>query len=220
MKNADYTQKTTEVAQQRKQLEQEAQQAQIMYEVVEQEIEAKSRLTNINQELQDMQNIDWDAYFDQDPISAQKTNMRMQQLANEQVNLKTHLQNAYNQRTEIAKQATANRITATKDYAAKNIPGWSPSSYDNIVSEAINEHGFTQEQIDNAMSPSVLKILHLAQLGSLSQKKQAKIPTLSQKAKATKPLKKVSSRSSGVITKDPYKMSMEEYDKWSEKTFK
>lgn len=220
MKNADYTQKTTEVAEQRKRLETEAANMQAMSEVLEQEIDAKADYNKNQKRLAEIQNVDWAAYIDQDPIGAQKLQIEFNQLQNEQQNIQAYLNNAYVQKTEAAKQATANRITATKEYGQQNISGWSSDSYDELVNFSINEQGFTQEQIDQAMSPNVLKVLHLARLGALSQKKQAAIPTLSQKAKATKPLKKVSSRSSGVSTKEPHKMSMSEYDRWASERFK
>ncbi|WP_162651560.1 hypothetical protein [Lentilitoribacter sp. Alg239-R112] len=220
MKNADYTQKTTEVAQQRKELEEKTTSFQKMSEVMEQELDARAAYNNNQGRLEELHNVDWQAYVDQDPIGAQKLQFEYTQLQNEQQQIQAYLNNAYVQKTEAAKQETANRISAAKEYGQENIKGWSPDSYDEIVNFSINEQGFTREQLDSAMSPNVLKILHLAKLGSLSQKKQAAIPTLSQKAKATKPLKQVSSRSSGVSTKDPSDMSMSEYDIWSAKTFK
>jgi hypothetical protein len=220
MKNADYTQKTTEVAQQRKELETQTANLQKMSEVIEEELDAKARLNGINQRLEELQNVDWQAYIDQDPIGAQKLQIEATQLQNEQQKIGAYLNQAYVRKTEAAKQETANRVTATKEYGQKNIPGWSPETYDEIVNFSIKEQGFTQEQLDSAMSPNVLKVLHLAKLGAQSQKKQAAIPTLSQKTKATKPLKKVSSRSSGASTKDPSNMSMSEYDRWAQKTFK
>lgn len=220
MKNADYTQKTTEVAEQRKKLEADTANLQMMSEVMEQELDAKARLSSIDNRLAELQNVDWNAYVEQDPVSAQKLQIEHQQLMNERQNTVAYLNNALIQKTEVAKQETANRITATKEFGQKNIAGWNADSYDELVKFSINDQGFTQQQIDQAMSPNVLKVLHLARLGAMSQKKQAKIPTLSQKSKATKPLRKVSSRNSGMVTKDPAEMSMSEYDAWAKAKFK
>lgn len=214
---ADYTRKTQGLAEEKRQIEARAQEIDAMRNVAQEEMNARATLIGINQRLQQYQNVDWNAWQDDDPIAAQKGYIEYQQLERQAGQIGQYLQNAENQRTAQSQQDTAKRLRETREFAEKQIPGWSPEVDAKVTEFAERELGFSREILMGAYSPPVYKALHLAWIGSQAIKNGAgKRPAPT----PIKPLQTVSSKTSGTTTKDPANMSMDEYAKWAAKRFK
>lgn len=214
---ADYTRKTQGLAEEKRQIEARAQEIDAMRNVAQEEMNARASLIGINQRLQQYQNVDWNAWQDDDPIAAQKGYIEYQQLERQAGQIGQYLQNAEMQRTEMTKQDTAKRLQETRAFAEKEIPGWTPEIDAKVTEFATKELGFPVETLIGAYSPPVYRALHLAWIGSQAIKNGAgKRPAPT----PIKPLQTVSSKTSGTTTKDPANMSMDEYAKWAAKRFK
>lgn len=67
MLHADYTRKTQEVAEQRKQIEQGYAQLQQLQQIQQQNVEAVANMLLIDKQIEQYQNVDWNALYDTDP---------------------------------------------------------------------------------------------------------------------------------------------------------
>lgn len=208
--NADYTRKTQEVAEQRK--ANEARQAEIeqMGQVSEQEMQAKVELHSINQRIGQYQNVDWNAWQDEDPIAAQKGYIEYQQLERKAGHIGQQLQQVQNHRSELAKQDTAKRLQETREFAEKNIKGWTPEIDAKVTEFATTELGFPVETLVGAYSPPVYNTLYLAYLGAQSLKSATAKPK-PQPSAQIKPLSKVGGKGNAGARKPLEEMTMDEY---------
>lgn len=79
-KGFDYTQKTQELAEQRKQAEAYVQQAQQTLQLREQTIQEQAKVYAMDSQLANYQQVNWDAWMDQDPVEASKGWQKFQML--------------------------------------------------------------------------------------------------------------------------------------------
>ena len=218
MMQADYTRKTQETAKAQQEVQALREQAQQALQVTDEELNVRASLIGINQQLEEYQQVNWNAWNIEDPIAAQAGWMEYQQLEKQQQQNQQYLDGSQARRSETEQQETAKRLQETLDYAKTNIEGWTPEIDKQVTDFAIGELGYTKEVLLGAYSPPVYRTLHLAYVGAQAMKQaQTRQP---KPAKTVKPLKTVTAKSSGLSTKDPSEMSMEEYDKWASKKFK
>ena len=208
---ADYTRKTQEVANLRKEGESLKEQAAALYQTSQEYIDAKAAVRVIESQLERYQNTNWQQYINEDPMGAQAAYIEFQELKAQHQQGVQYLQNADAQRTAKAEQDIANRLQETRKFAQEKIPGYSIDLENKVVEFATKELGFDIEQIRASINPAIFKTMHLAWLGSQSLQKQQTAP---RPAAPTQPLKTVSSKASPVVTKNPEDMSMEEYARW------
>ncbi|MCP4410088.1 MAG: hypothetical protein GY807_20555 [Gammaproteobacteria bacterium] len=208
MKNADYTRKTQEIAENRRQLEGQQKAIEYQRNASEQEINARAAIASIDQQLQQYANVDWNADTE-DPWALQKAQMHMMSLRDTRSKAEQLLGHLQHQRSEQTKQATADRLRQTAEYAQTNIKGWTPDINTKVETFAVQELGFSPEQLTNAYSPQVYRALHLAWLGHQSMQKQTAAPK--RQAPTAKPLSKVNAKASPTARKSLSEMSMDEY---------
>lgn len=208
MMQADYTRKTQEVAELRKAAEVEQEKAASLFQSSQDFIQANAALMNIDSQLQQYQNVNWQQLEQEDPIGAMSHWRQFQQLQGQRQQVAGYLQNAEHQRNANAEQEIANRLRQTAEFAQKEIPGWN-NQLDAEITKFAEDSGFTQEQLKAAMNPQIYKILHRAMLGEkvLQQQKAQPRP----QSPAPKPMSKVTAKGGPAVSKNPEDMSMEEY---------
>ena len=190
LRQADYTRKTQEVAEHRKALETERQSFSQQAEGMQRHIETVADLRALDRQLKEYENVDWERAWRENPVEAGAAQSRLQAMERQRQTLVGTIQQGEQARTREAQQATAKRIEETRQSAQK-IKGWSPQLDAEITNHAIQELGFTAEELQAALSPKTYRLLHLAWLGS---KKSAPQPAASpaQPAEAIAPLTTVS----------------------------
>lgn len=210
MMHADYTRKTQEAAERRRQMDAEAESFQKQREVHQQYIADVAEIASIDKQLAQYNGLDWTALINQDPVEALKhqNNVRMLQESRTkavQTLAQKQQQNALNEQQSFAKQAQE-----AEAYFAREIPGWSPARSDQLmkygVAEGVQPQAITKFVLAN---PALAKILHKAELYDQIQKKQppAKSPT-----PQAKPVPKVGQTAS--VKKDTLQMTDAEYARW------
>lgn len=204
---ADYTRKTQEVAATRKELEAREAWVKEQSNLVEQDTEVRAEHWAKRVQLSQYENVDWQAWVQQDPIAAQQGYIQFQGLQNEVKGLGDYIQERTQQRSAEAQQDLAKRIHETREYAKKEIKGYTAET-ERQVAEFAAEQGIPDAVLQTNWSPQVFKILHLARLGSQVLNKPA-VPKLNQ-PQAT-PLTVVSSKGSPSVRKSIADMSMDEY---------
>lgn len=124
MRNADYTQKTQAVAEQRKAIEAEREQVRQQAEQHQQYAKELSTVHALDERLAEFKQVDWQALSREDPALAQQLRFQyddLQQKRNEAVTAVTQKQ----QQLALAEQqATAKQVQEAEAYVQREIPGW------------------------------------------------------------------------------------------------
>ncbi|MCR4341688.1 MAG: hypothetical protein NUW01_17570 [Gemmatimonadaceae bacterium] len=163
--HGDYTKKTQEVSEVRKELAAERQRIAEQATASEEELKLRAQHISKTDELEAYKKVDWDAWVQQDPIAAQQGFMRQQTLQSAVNDLAGQLQQRQQQRASEAKQEFAKRMEETQAFVRKNIKGWTPETDKQVIEFAV-EQGIELNALQTAMNPTIYKILHLARLGS------------------------------------------------------
>ena len=206
----DYTQKSQVNAEIKKAAEAKLAEAESVFNVSNEVLEARAALLNVSNGLNQFQNVDWAKLEAEDPIGAMSAWRQYQQLEKARGEITGFLTEEQSKRAAIAEQETANRLRETAEFAKTKIPGWSPEVDAKVTAFAEAELGFTRDTLKSAYSPSVYKALHLAWLGHQSLQKQNAQPKAP--AAPTKPLGKVTPRANPVAGLDD-RLSMDEWIK-------
>jgi hypothetical protein len=167
---ADYTRKTQELAEQRRSFEAERMN---VHQSTQQELNAYAQVTQIQQQLAAYQQVDWNAWNDQDPFDAQKGFMHFQQLKDAHQGAMNQLQGLTRQRMYTAQQETARRVHEGRNVLSQEI-GWNDELKTKLEGYALGAGLSRDDLSDLEASPAAAKILHAAyQWHQHSQKTQA-----------------------------------------------
>jgi hypothetical protein len=170
MMQADYTRKTQEVADLRKAVEAERQ---TLHQSSEAEIAARATVVALDQQLAQFQNIDWDAWEDQDPFAAQKGLRQYQQLRDARGQAAGQFVALQQQRNLEAQRTTAKRLEEGRAALARDIPGWSDTLAASLLETGAKHYGFERGEIEDSFDdPRLIKVLHDAHQYQLSKGKQ------------------------------------------------
>lgn len=211
--HADYTKKTQEVAQTRKELEERAERIAQQAHATEDELQHRATMHTIKSELERFKDFDWNAYQfarQTDPFGA-----------DEAWNYKAHLQaqaqevgqaisEAETRRSSEAQQEIAKRMNDTQSYARSK--GWTAETDKQVLDFAFSK-GADSKMLQEIMSPLVYETLYLARLGEqLLQKPASPKPTA-----PPVPLTTVGAKASPPARKSLADMTMDEYAAYRDK---
>lgn len=202
---ADYTRKTQEVANQRRELEQGFQRLQQQSKTSQEEMQLRAADLAIDAQLQHYAQVNWDQLWATDPVGAPQQWARYQQLEKTKQQIGQELAGHERTRSQNAQQETVKRFEQTHEYAKTKIPGWTPELDKQIISWAKNQ-GATDENILSAMSPMVYKMLYLARIGEQTLSKKPAAQT-----KQPNPTTVIGGKSNPSAGKTIADMDMEEY---------
>lgn len=123
LRQQDYTRKTQEVAEIRKQAEAYRAEAEQVRSASQEELSARATAFNLDSQLQQYANVDWRALLQEDPIGYQEHRLNFETLQNQRGQVAQYLQTAEQQRSAHAQQDIAKRLQETRQFAEKEIPG-------------------------------------------------------------------------------------------------
>jgi hypothetical protein len=192
LRTADYTRKTQEVAEQRKAIEAQKAEVDKAYQTSQEVIEARAIIHNVDSQLKQYENVNWQQLENEDPMAAMSHWRQFQQLKEQRGQVAQYLDKTQADMSEQLAQETDKRLRETRAFAEKEIPGWTPDVDVKIVSFAEKDLGFTREQLRTSLSPAVYKTLHLAMIGAEAIKRTTTPPK--QQQQAPQPLTKVTAR--------------------------
>lgn len=209
MMQADYTRKTQETSDLRKQLDTQKADIDRLAQTTHEEMAIQAHLLGIDQQLQQYQNVNWQQLEAEDPMGAQSHWRQFQTLKDKKQEGANLLQEKQTERQEQLESQTNQRLRSTMEFAQKNIPGWS-EDVDAKITRFAESKGFDRDTLKAAYTPEVYQMLHLAWIGeqALNRQKAAKSK---QPATAVKPSQKVSSKANPTARKEISEMSMDEY---------
>jgi len=168
MKNADYTQKTQTLAEERRALEEQQQQVQQTQQQLGINFEKRAELVMVEKDLQKYSNVNWVELSQQQPDKAQAHQANFLQLQNRHQALSNEISQAEQHAFNEQQQQTVKRIEESKQRLSKEIEGWSDTKAVEMGATA-KSLGFTDNFVNavnsGAMPDSVpvLKLLDKAQ---------------------------------------------------------
>jgi hypothetical protein len=188
----DYTQKTQQVAEQRKELEVYAEsikaQEQAFHEQMQLNnvlIEDVAKITSLDQQLNQYANVNWQDLSDNDFVEAQKHFFTYNQLQQQRSQLVSQFEAKKQQVVHQQTQLMSEKIAKGKEVLAKEIPGWSQETTQQLVSVG-KEYGFSDAELNSIVDPRHVKVLHDA----MQWRKLQQNSTVKKKVSSAKPVVK------------------------------
>ena len=186
----DYTQKTQQVAEQRKELEAYAEQIKMQEQAFQEQmqlnnvlIEDVAKITSLDQQLNQYANVNWQELSDSDFVEAQKHFFTYNQLQQQRSQLVSQFEAKKQQVVHQQTQLMSEKIAKGKEVLAKEIPGWSQETTQQLVSVG-KEYGFSDAELNSIVDPRHVKVLHDA----MQWRKLQQNSTVKKKVSSAKPV--------------------------------
>ncbi len=161
----DYTKKTQEVAEQRKQVEMYAQAVKAQEQAIRQQAELQqvlikeiAKVESINDQIAAYERVDWNTLSDTDPVQAQKAYFAYTQLMNQRTQAQQDIQNKYQQLTQQRTEQDQMRLAQAQQELVKMIPDWNADKAREIR-EAGKSYGFDDNELSSITDPRMVKVL-------------------------------------------------------------
>jgi len=192
----DYTQKTQQVAEQRKELEAYAEQIKMQEQAFQEQmqlnnvlIEDVAKITSLDQQLNQYANVNWQQLSDNDFVEAQKLFFTYNQLQQERSQLVSQFEAKKQQVVQKQTQLMSEKIAKGKEILAKEIPNWSPETNQALLSTG-KDYGFSDAELNSIVDPRHVKVLHDA----MQWRKLQQNSTVKKKESSAKPVVKPGSK--------------------------
>lgn len=189
----DYTQKTQQVAEQRKELEAYAESIKAQEQAFQEQmqlnnvlIEDVAKITALDQQLNQYANVNWQQLSDSDFVEAQKLFFTYNQLQQERSTLVSQFEAKKQEVVSKQTQLMAEKIAKGKEILAKEIPNWSPETNQALLSTG-KDYGFSDAELNAIVDPRHVKVLHDAMQW---RKLQQKDSIVKKKVSSAKPVVK------------------------------
>ena len=160
MLQADYTRKTQEVAEQRKQVELAAQQLQQQATLQQQNLAEYAQLMALDNQLQAYQNVDWSALYDSDPAEFVRLKEARRDLIDNRTGLANKIGAIQQQQMAEQQQHRAQLVEEGQKVLAREIPNWNSDLAKSLNALAVDKYGFTPDEVAQVIDPRVVKLLH------------------------------------------------------------
>ena len=226
LRQADYPRKTTELAEQRRELEAERQRVQQSAQRQQEYLRDYATLASIDQqsqamqgELQQLNTVNLAELDQTDPNQAQAIRNRridlqsnLMQLGQIRQNTETSLSQREQQAVQEQQAQLVKRLEQGKQVLQKEIKDWSPELASKLADFG-TQMGFSRDEMQQVADPRHVKLLHKAYLYEQAQSK-AKAVGKKKPIPAT-PVTKVSGKS-GKAKIDPDKLPIDQWMKWDD----
>lgn len=163
LRQADYTKKTMEVAEQRRQIEAHAAEIQRQAQVQAQYLQEHAQVVAIGNQIEQYKKLDWAALYNENPGQAALLDRQMRELEAQRQQAIDGINQKQHQQAQESQQATAKQIETAKAECARIIPNWSPETYRAIMEHGVKE-GYSAEDMANVINPKALATLNKARL--------------------------------------------------------
>jgi hypothetical protein len=188
----DYTKKTQQLADERREVETYAQTVKVQEQQFQQQVQVQQALiqeiaavTAVDQQLAQYQNINWQAFSDNDPVEAQKAFFLYNQLQTQRGQMVAELQQKQNYINQTQAQRLQQEVVKGREVIAREIPNWSAETQKELRTVG-KEYGFTDEELSQVIDPRHVKVLHDA----MQYRKLQSNPVVDKKVKTAPPVVK------------------------------
>lgn len=206
---ADYTRKTQEVAEFRKQAEAERQTFETERQVHMQNLQEVATMRAIEMQLQNFSQVNWQQLADQDPVQAMKLDHQMRALQSQREQLRASVSQRYEQFTQAQQQEAARQLAEGQKVLQRDIPGWGPELAGKLSAFAL-ANGYTEREVAAIRSPAMVRSLFREyQVAEAKKKATTRTPQVQ-----AAPVTRVNTASKSRAAIDPDKLSAEQWLKW------
>jgi hypothetical protein len=181
LKNKDYTTKTQEMAEQRKDLETDRLRFQEAIQLQTAHTEAYTQLGIVDQQLAQYNEIDWSTWASQDPNAAQQAQIQMGALREQRTQAQGKLQSLHAETQQHVHTETAKTVEQNRAKIERAVPNWSSDTEKAVFDFGI-QSGLSESQLAGTnYDPILIGILNKARLfDELQQKQTGKKPKKSE----------------------------------------
>lgn len=187
MRQADYTRKTQEVAEQRRAIETQRQQAEQAIQQVGQFQQEYAKLTVVNDQLERLAKIDWNQAINENPVEAMKLQARFNELRMQRDDIAGSINNLQSTIEQQRQSEMARALQEGEQVLAREIPNWGAETKAAILKTA-QSFGFSADELKGITDPRMVKVLHAATMHESAKQKLTK-PTTSKPIQPTKTVK-------------------------------
>lgn len=159
MMHQDYTRKTTELAEARRNFEQERIRA---VQVEESLREDYGRVHALKAQYEAYNGIDWQALNAADPVEAQALWIQREQIKETLGEVEGSLQQRVQERLQSQQQDVAKAMQETGQVLARDIKGFNPQIANEIAQYGITQFGVSPQEVSQMADPRLWKVLHRA----------------------------------------------------------
>ena len=208
LRQADYTRKTQELADQRRTVEQHFTSLNQQAELQQATLEHRVNLQVIERQLQEFKNTNWAHYraqYGHDEEQAAKD--RWQEYRDAKVELQETIAKTETDFQQLSERSRANAIAQADQVLSREIEGWSPQFVRDLAGYAVENFGITPQELqDSVINPDgtadtrtfkVLARLHKAETELAKLKAQTTKAQQAAKQAAVTPAKAVGQRAGG-----------------------
>lgn len=193
-KGFDYTQKTQQVADDRRFIEQYAQSMRTQSDALQAQIKVQTAMqadfgviSGIDQQLAEYQKVDWQALSNQDPVQAQQLFFQLNQLQAKRAQLAGELDAKHKQYLQAEQTRMTEAAKAGIAVLQRDIPGWNTERATEIKKVGMETYGFSDDELSSVIDPRMIKVLNDA---AQWQKLQTSKPQVTNKVASAKPVVK------------------------------
>lgn len=215
LRQADYTRKTQELAEQRRQIEEKGQTLTQQLERSEAISKEKVKFESLNERLAEYDKVNWQEVetFDQQNGTnhAQRVLREQLQLRTERDNLGRELYQKEQAHLSDVQLQRAKQLEEGNRVLAQKIPNWSPETAGKISAFVQSEFGLTPQEVGQITDPRWVLVAHRAMLQSEATQQQKAVQR-HQASQQIQPAATTAQRAPAA--KDPDRMSPDEWLKW------
>lgn len=219
MMQADYTQKTQAVAEQRKEIEAKRQAIEAEEATRSELFKEEAQLFALRQRLDQYANVNWQALAQDDVQKYAAAQAEYTQLRDYAERLSGHVEGRKAQLDQAREQETAIALSRAVEALNKPNPnlGWD-GKFDADKRASLTkfgmELGYTNEELSNTTHPLMIQTLNLARIGYETLRKQS--ASLKSPTPVAKPVPQVATGKTRTGPVNPDKLSADEWLKWRE----
>lgn len=159
LRQADYTQKTQAVAEQRKAVEEKAQLLEQRERLMSVAFDKAVELREVQNRLSQFEQIDWQSLADSDPAQATKLNLAYQQLQRQAQQKYAELSQTQAQQEQLTAQQRQQMLAEAQKELRTRLPGFTPEVAEKIKVTA-REYGLTDAELSSVIDPRYVHVLH------------------------------------------------------------
>lgn len=212
----DYTKKTQEAAELKRTYEENQQALQKQAEFQQAHFDEIVKLNNVGMQLQQYQQVDWNALYDSDPVEAMKLDRQFTALKETYYSTQANIQQAQQQQALMQQQESAKLIEQSRATLASEFKDWAPETgkevgeYLKTYTRAGVNDGVLRDINNGVYGALPIILARKAQLyDQMIKKATAKITP-----PVPAPVTKVGAKST--VSVDPNKLSDADWHKWNQ----
>jgi len=187
LRTQDYTRKTQEVAEMRRAAEQRVQAIQAQEQIMAATFDKAAELKQIQSQLSQFDQIDWQALSDADPVQAQKLLIARQNLERSYGQKAQELQMAQAQYQQLTAQQRQQMLQEAAKELKQRLPEFDAKMAERIRT-TVKEYGYSDQELSNVTDPRLVQVLHDAmKWRELQAQKPQAMKKVAEAPKAVKP---------------------------------